>query len=94
MIQEGLGSISPKEVIPHISMPLDTIVLSTVMEKIRCVMRHNFFSSVLVVAGAIMSMHYTTILRYGGCPTTIAVGESETGKSTSIRIGLSLMGKI
>ena len=60
MIQEGLGSIAPKEVIPNISMPPDTTVLCTVMGKVRCVM---FFSSVLVVAGAKMSMHYIIILQ-------------------------------
>lgn len=94
MIAEQLGNISPKEVLPEICVPLDTAILGTVLEKIRRVMQHNFFPSVLVIAGAVMSMHYTTLLECGGCPTVVATGQSETGKSTSIRVGMSLMGML
>ena len=40
-----------------------------------------------------MTFHYTTIKNmYGGCPITVAVGESETRKSTAIKAALSLFG--
>ena len=40
-----------------------------------------------------MAFHYSTIKEiFGGCPITVVVGESETGKSTTIRAALSLFG--
>lgn len=40
-----------------------------------------------------MSLHYSTITKeYGGCPIVIAVGPSETGKTTALTAALSLSG--
>ena len=37
-----------------------------------------------------MAFHYSTIKEiFGGCPITVAIGESKTGKSTTIRAALS-----
>lgn len=47
----------------------------------------------MVLSGIALSFHYETVVeKYGGCPITVAIGESETGKSTAIRAGLSLFG--
>ena len=40
-----------------------------------------------------MSFHYKLIKeRHGGCPTAVAMGESETGKSTAICTELGVFG--
>ena len=40
-----------------------------------------------------MSSHYTQVVKtYGGFPIVLAVGPTETGKSTAIKAGLSLVG--
>ncbi len=55
--------------------------------------KHNFIPTVVTKAGALLAFHYETVVEaYGGCPITVAVGESEMGKSTAIRAGLSLFG--
>lgn len=38
-----------------------------------------------------MSLHYSSIT---GCPTITAKGASQTGKSTAMKVALSIMGKI
>ena len=57
-------------------------------------MKHNFYSSLLVVAEGVMEFHYTTWQKTGGCPVVIAYGPSETGKSTAISVALSLLGSL
>ena len=53
----------------------------------------HFFSSPIVVAGAVMSVHYRTIMSmYGGFPIVLAEGPTETGKSIAMKAGLSLLG--
>ena len=42
-----------------------------------------------MIAGAMMAFHYLTIKDlYGGCPIVVAMGPSETGKSTAVRASL------
>ncbi len=50
-------------------------------------------TAVLMVGGPVMSFHYTQIAElYGGFPLVLAIGLTETGKSTAIKVGLSLFG--
>lgn len=57
-------------------------------------MKHNFYSYLLIVAGGgVIELHYATLQKKGGCPVVIAYGPSETGKSTSISVVLSMLGK-
>ena len=86
-MQEGMGSVS-LEITPPITTPLNSGVLSDLIEKLECVLQHNFTPAVLVVAGAVMSLHYSTIVLSGGCPIVVAQGDAETGKTTAIRVGL------
>ena len=81
-----------EEVLPTISRPLGTVVLREVFDNLKTVMCHNFNPAMLVVAGAVMSLHYNTILQLGGCPIMVAQGESQTGKTTAVRVGLAIMG--
>lgn len=82
------ADVSPPIILPLSDKPLTDLVLAMEM-----IAKHNFIPSVLVMAGITLAFHYETILEmYGGCPITVALGESETEKSTAIRAGLSLFG--
>ena len=51
--------------------------------------KHNFYTAIVMTAGAMMAFHYSTIKDlYGGCPIVVAMGPSETGKSTAVRASL------
>ena len=46
-----------------------------------------------MVGGGIMYCHYNIVAeKHGGCPIIIAVGPTETGKSTTILLILSMFG--
>ena len=50
-------------------------------------------NGLLVVAGCVMSLHYCVVISpNSGCPMIIATGESETGKSTAIKVAIFLTG--
>lgn len=56
-------------------------------------MQHNFMPAMIFIAGAVLSLHYTTISKKPtGCPIVIAEGMSQTGKSTALLIALGLLG--
>ena len=95
IIKDGLGTITPEEVIPAFPTPLvpGTEILNTVVKHLRVIMRHNFFPAILMAGGAVMALHYSRVVSTGGCPIVVAHGCSETGKSTAIRVGLSILGK-
>ena len=81
------------DISPNISLPLSTSALHELISMIESITKHNFVPSLLVIAGIALAFHYEAIVElYGGCPITVATGESETGKSTAIRAGLSLFG--
>ena len=91
-VQQGLGNVSLKEVLPTILTPLGTTILARVIELLRTVLKHNFILGILMVAGGVMALHYSTIIQCSGCPTVIANGVSQTGKSTALAVALSIMG--
>ena len=81
------------DICPHITLPLSLEPLGSLINLMEIIEKHNFFSSLLVIAGVCLAFHYEVVLDlYGGCPITIALGEAETGKSTAIRAGLALFG--
>ena len=72
---------------------LNTLTLQRTLPLIRIVLKHNFVSGLLVVAGCVMSLHYCVVISLNsGCPMIIATGESETGKSTAIKVAIFLTG--
>ena len=82
-----------QDLVPKISTPLSTTILKEVIGLLRTILKHNFFSSVLVVAGGIMALHYITITQMcKGCPTIIAVGQPETGKTTALTCAVAITG--
>ena len=85
--------IRTSDVSPKITMPLSNIPLANLIATLGIILKHNFVPGLIVVSGVIMAFHYSTIKEiFGGCPITVAIGESETGKSTTIRAALSLFG--
>ena len=92
-VEQALGNVSMKEVVPTIHLPLKTAILQRAVELLRIIMKHNFAPSILMVAGALMSLHYSSlILNSTGCPTVVALGPSQSGKSTALRVALSIIG--
>ena len=81
------------DISPNVVHPLSNEPISNLVNLLEIISKHNFKSSLMVIAGAIMAFHYSLIKDiYGGCPITVATGPSETGKSTAIRAALSLFG--
>ena len=63
--------------------------LQHLLSTLKTLTKHNFNSAVLTLAGSVMSLHYNTIITmYGGFPIALAIGPTETGKSTAIKAGL------
>ncbi len=54
---------------------------------------NNFVAAFMLLASGGLAMHYETILSvYGMCPTPVAVGPKNTGKSTAAKCALALLG--
>lgn len=77
--------------LPLINSP--SAMLSKLLMLLRTIMKHNFHSSLLVLAGTLMTLHYRTMQSFEGCPVVVALGEAETGKSTSVLTAMSMLGK-
>ena len=81
------------ELVPTISPELDVQPSEHLVNLLEQNCKHNFISALLVLGGAVMSCHYQTIVQqFGGFPIVLAVGPTETGKSTAIKAALSLFG--
>ena len=58
-------------------------------------MKHNFYSSLIMVAGIDVGFHYSTLSRSSfGCPIIVILGPPQTGKSKIILIALALTGQL
>ncbi len=80
------------DILPTISLPL-CCNLNDLFSAVKVCLKHNFIPGLLVIAGAAMSFYYTEIVKlYGGCSIVVATGPAATGKTTSIKLGLSLFG--
>ena len=78
------------QIVPNIKMPLPFCVLLPTLE---VCMKHNFIPILLVFAGAVMAFHYKKIISlYGGCSMVVSSGPSVTGKTTAIKVSISLFG--
>ena len=55
-------------------------------------MQHNFLPFLLMLGGMTVGFHYFS-LQSGICPIMVAMGESQTGKSTMIRLLMSMIGE-
>ncbi len=83
---------STTDAVPNIVLPLTSQPLDKLVRLLQC-FKHNALSSLLTISGTVMAFHYEQICStWSGCPVVVAFGPPETGKSTAIEIGLSLMG--
>ena len=83
----NVTNVPSTDIYPKVFTPLNTLMLQ------RTLPLFNFVSGLLVIAGCVMSLHYSAVIRLSsGCPMIISTGESETGKSTAIKISISLTG--
>lgn len=89
-----VSNVPSADILPTIHTPLLTASLSRMVSLLKVALKHNFFSALTIMAGGILALNYTTVTRqYSGCPVVIALGPSETGKSTVIKAALSITGK-
>ncbi len=85
--------VSLSELVPEPITHLSTEPLHELVNHLEVNLKHNFLSGLLMVGGGIMYCHYNVVAeKHGGCPIVIAIGPTETGKSTSILLILSMFG--
>ena len=95
MITEScLPNVAPAAdaaVIPLASPPKAT--LNRTLSSLQKAVDNNYIPAFFVIASAGMAVHYQTIMdKYGMCPTPVAIGCKNTGKSTAARTALALLG--
>lgn len=89
-----VGNMSPSKLVPRISTPLNIAPISQLVSLLKSTMKHKFVSSMLVLSGGIMALHYEKIREvFGGCPVIVAIGKPETGKSTTMKAVAALYGQ-
>lgn len=77
----------------NVRLPLDQSPLQPLLRQLEVTMKHNFFPSLLMVGACAMALHYVSIKKeLGFCPVPIAYGNPGTGKTTSLKCGLSMLG--
>ena len=87
------GNMPPTRLVPCTIMPFSTTPPGVLVSLLQCAMKHNFLSSMLVLSGGIMALHYEKIREvFAGCPVVVATGDPETGQSTSIKVVAALYG--
>ena len=80
------------DVMPTIKTPLTSQSLDLIIRLLQTC-KHNDISALLTLSGMLMAFHYESVLSlWSGCPIVIAIGLPETGKSTAIKLGLSMVG--
>ncbi len=53
---------------------------------------NNYVPVFMLIASAELAMHHETVMSiYGMCPTPVAVGPKNTGKSTAAKSALALL---
>ena len=54
---------------------------------------NNFIAAFTILGAGAMGMHYESVIaKYGMCPTPVAIGPKNTGKSTATKTLLNLLG--
>ena len=85
--------MSLEQITCKISLPLSVENFPALMRQLQKCLEHNFISGMLCVGGAVMMFHYRKLIQlYSFCPQLVAFGPPSTGKTLSLRIGLSLFG--
>ena len=80
-------------VLPALAEPLDA--LRDTLQCLKEVVCSNFTAAFTLISSAAMGMHYEVIPeKYGMCPTPVAIGPKNTGKSTAGKTTLALLGPL
>lgn len=88
-----ITNVPSHDLLSNIHLPLSTCPVRKLLSLCQLALKHNYISSLLVIAGGVLALHYKTLTKvYSGCPVVICVGPSETRKSTAIKAALSLFG--
>lgn len=95
--RESLGtvvSVPSKDIVPNISTKAGSVdSFKQLVSLLKRILKHNFFSGLTVLAGTVMAVHYKCVLEnFSGCPSIIACGPSQTGKSTAVTASLAIIG--
>ena len=92
-LYDGPG-IAPCTTACNINVPLGTDPLVDLLIWAKLHLQHNFFPSLLIVGGSVMSLHYSTLIsKLFFCPIPIAFSaKSGTGKTTSVKMGVGVTG--
>ena len=77
--------------IPMRCLPLNAF--EATLSSLRTAVDNNYLPAFFVIASAGMALHYELVMeKYGMCPTPVAIGSKNTGKSTSAKTALALLG--
>ena len=98
-----LGAKIGNRNLPNVAPPSDAAViplnnepkvaLDRTLNSLKQAVDNNFIPAFVLISSTAMSMHYERILEiYGMCPTPVAVGKKNTGKSTAAKSALALLG--
>ena len=84
----NFGSFSP-----YVHLPLTTDPLKPLLECMELCYKHNFFPCLLGCSAVLMSLHYEKVwMQYEGCPIPFFYGNSQTGKTGTSKMSLSILG--
>ena len=87
----NVASASDAASIPLLSSP--QAALDQTLTCLRKAVDNNYMPAFFLIASAGMAVHYQSVMeKYGMCPTPVAVGLKNTGKSTAARTALALLG--
>ena len=76
-----------------ISLPLSKEPLKVAIELLRNMMGCNFIPSILTLASVPLNCHFEYFQsKLGICPVLVAVGDPQSGKTTSLRVAAALTG--
>ena len=77
--------VSLSELVSEPITHLSTEPLQRLVNHLELNLKHNFLSGLLIVGGGIMYCHYNVVAeKHGSCSIVIAIGLTETRKSTTI----------
>lgn len=67
-----IWNVPSDNVLPNVNIPLSTIPIVRLLSLCKIALKHNFISSVLVIAGGMMALNYKTLTKvYTGCPIVV-----------------------
>lgn len=97
-----LGSLIKNRKLSNVALATDAAVVTpgdpyftfaATLRALKAAVGNNYMPAFMLIAAGSMGMHYESVMdTYGMCPTPIAIGPKNAGKSTAATTLLSLMG--